>query len=39
MMRFILSALKSGYDIQNIVVISSDNNLLLIKSKREWSGI
>ncbi len=26
---FILSALKSGYDIQNIVVISSDNNLLL----------
>lgn len=29
MMRFILSALKSGYDIQNIVVISSDNNLLL----------
>lgn len=28
-MRFILSALKSGYDIQNIVVISSDNNLLL----------
>ena len=26
MMRFILSALKSGYDIQNIVVISSDNN-------------
>ena len=25
-MRFILSALKSGYDIQNIVVISSDNN-------------
>lgn len=39
MMRFILSALKSGYDIQNVVVISSDNNLLLIKSKREWSGI
>lgn len=38
-MRFILSALKSGYDIQNIVVISSDNNLLLIKSKRKWSGI
>jgi hypothetical protein len=35
MMRFILLALKSGYDIQNIVVISSDNNLLLIKSKRE----
>lgn len=29
MTRFILSALKSGYDIQNIVVISSDNDLLL----------
>ena len=29
MMRFILSALKSGYDIQNIVVISSDNNLFI----------
>lgn len=24
-----IGSLKSGYDIQNIVVISSDNNLLL----------
>ena len=32
---FILSALKSGYDIQNIVVISSDNNSLLSTKNRK----